>query len=119
MTTGMISPSSFAVLALKALQKSMMLTPAWPSAGPTGGAGVALPPGICSLICPTTFFIDLRPRSGPSLHQCASLGVNPRSAAEESLRSETASKLLHLQEVQFDRGRAPEDRDHHFERVPV
>src|SRR5688500_18146643 len=56
MTTGMISPSSFAVLALKALQKSMMLTPAWPSAEPTGGAGVAFPPGICSLTCPTTFF---------------------------------------------------------------
>src|SRR5262245_6727649 len=55
----MINPSSFPVLALKALQKSMMFTPAWPSAGPTGGAGVALPAGICSLICPTTFFMTL------------------------------------------------------------
>ena len=25
-----------------------MLTPCWPRAGPTGGAGVALPAGICS-----------------------------------------------------------------------
>src|SRR4029453_14547078 len=54
----MMRPSSFAVLALKALQKSMMLTPAWPSAGPTGGAGVAFPAGICSLIDPTTFFMQ-------------------------------------------------------------
>jgi hypothetical protein len=32
-TTGMISPASLAVLALKALQNSMMLTPCWPRAG--------------------------------------------------------------------------------------
>src|SRR6266446_8889284 len=57
-TTGMISPSwSLAdVLALNALQKSMMLTPWGPSAVPTGGAGVALPDGICSLTCAVTFF---------------------------------------------------------------
>jgi hypothetical protein len=36
------------VLALNALQNSMMLTPCGPSAVPTGGAGVALPAGICS-----------------------------------------------------------------------
>src|SRR5579862_565572 len=49
-TTGMISPSwSLAeVLALNALQNSMMLTPCGPSAVPTGGAGVALPAGICN-----------------------------------------------------------------------
>src|SRR4029450_5783622 len=56
----MIRPSSLAVFALKALQKSMMLTPAWPRAGPPGGAGVAFPAGICSLICPTTFFMALQ-----------------------------------------------------------
>src|SRR2546423_11717916 len=58
MTTGMIRPSwSFAeVLALNALQKSMMFTPCGPSAVPTGGAGVALPAGICSFTCPVTFF---------------------------------------------------------------
>src|SRR5215831_7427991 len=49
-TTGMINPSiSFwLVLALNCLQNSMMLICAWPSAGPTGGAGVALPAAICS-----------------------------------------------------------------------
>src|SRR3984957_10852583 len=49
-TTGMISPSwsLLDVLALNALQKSMMLTPCGPSAVPTGGAGVAFPAGICN-----------------------------------------------------------------------
>ena len=51
-TTGVRIPSPFAVRALKFLQKSMMFTPCWPSAGPTGGAGVALPAGMCSLMCP-------------------------------------------------------------------
>jgi hypothetical protein len=51
-TTGMISPSSFAVRALNALQKSMMFTPWGPSAVPTGGAGVALPAGIWSFTKP-------------------------------------------------------------------
>src|ERR1017187_1110463 len=57
-TTGMISPSwSLAdVLALNALQKSMMLTPCGPSAVPTGGAGVALPAGICNFTDAVIFF---------------------------------------------------------------
>src|SRR5688572_4238270 len=37
----------------------MMLTPCWPSAGPTGGAGFACPPGICSLISVRTFLAIL------------------------------------------------------------
>ena len=40
---GMIIPSSLAVLALKALQKSMILTPCCPNAGPIGGEGLAFP----------------------------------------------------------------------------
>src|SRR5713226_3514160 len=61
-TTGMISPSwSFAeVLALNALQNSMMLTPCGPSAVPTGGAGVALPAGICNFTWPVIFFAILK-----------------------------------------------------------
>ena len=45
-STGMIVPESCWVCALNALQKSMMLTPCWPRAGPTGGAGFAAPAGI-------------------------------------------------------------------------
>src|SRR5258707_5552814 len=55
MTTGMTVPVSLCVCALKALQNSMMLIPCWPSAGPTGGAGLAWPAGICSLIDPVIF----------------------------------------------------------------
>src|SRR5215208_6319544 len=56
MTTGIVVPMSFAVWALNALTNSMMLMPCWPSAGPTGGAGEACPPGACSLIVVSTFF---------------------------------------------------------------
>src|SRR5579872_2242344 len=34
----------------------MMFTPCWPSAGPTGGAGVAFPAAICSFTNAETFF---------------------------------------------------------------
>ncbi len=33
-----------------------MLTPCWPKAGPTGGAGFALPAMICNLTIALTFF---------------------------------------------------------------
>ena len=56
----MIVPVSACVRALNALQNSMMLTPCWPSAGPTGGAGFAAPAGICSLINVRTFFAIAR-----------------------------------------------------------
>ena len=55
-STGVMRPFWSAVCALNALQNSMMLTPCWPSAGPTGGAGFAWPPGIWSLIRVRTFF---------------------------------------------------------------
>src|SRR2546430_703695 len=63
----------------------MMLTPCWPSAGPTGGAGVALPAGIWSLTMATTFFM-----------------TPPR-----------ASDLFDLREVQFHRRLPAEDRHQH------
>jgi hypothetical protein len=50
MTTGRMSPACFWVAAFYSLQKAMMLTPRGPSAVPTGGAGLAWPAGICSLI---------------------------------------------------------------------
>src|SRR5881396_3223102 len=48
MTTGMTSPAWCCVRALNCLQNSMMLMPCCPRAGPTGGAGVALPALHCS-----------------------------------------------------------------------
>ena len=59
-TTGIGRPgSSFCVWALNALQNSMMFNPRWPSAGPIGGLGLALPAGTCNLMKPTTFFAML------------------------------------------------------------
>src|SRR3954471_22521122 len=46
----MIVPFWSCVCALNALQNSMMFTPCWPRAGPTGGAGLAAPAGTWSLI---------------------------------------------------------------------
>src|SRR5436190_18377462 len=87
----MIIPSPIlAVWALKFLQKSMMLTPCCPSAGPTGGAGVAFPAGMCSLTYPVIFLAML-----------------------ESLL--VPLQLLDLQEVQLDRRGAAEDRHHHLD----
>src|SRR5215475_3168460 len=81
MTTGMIRPSwSLAdVLALNALQNSIMLTPCGPRAVPTGGAGVAFPAGIWSFTIPVTFFAILTPvRSQPRPYGHGSLAVQPR-----------------------------------------
>src|SRR2546426_1627084 len=57
-STGTIRPSlaCACVAALNSLQNPMMLTPCWPSAGPTGGDGFAFPAGSCSFTIPVTFF---------------------------------------------------------------
>src|SRR5437667_9220392 len=85
-TTGRISPSWLAVCALNPLQNSMMLTPCWPSAGPTGGEGFALPAGIWSLTTAWTFFTWRHPSTRHS------------------------SESLHLVVLELDRGRPAEDR---------
>src|SRR5688572_24095209 len=56
-----MSPSCEFVWALKPLQNSMILTPCWPSAGPTGGEGLALPAVICSFTIAWTFFAMSEP----------------------------------------------------------
>src|SRR5579883_384788 len=101
MTTGMIRPSwSFAdVLALKALQKSMMLTPCGPSAVPTGGAGVAFPAGICSFTLPVTFFAMRNPLRAPR-----------RPVWRGPVRA--SLYLFYLQKFQFDGSGTAENRDH-------
>src|SRR5580704_8026088 len=93
-TTGMISPSwSFAeVFALKALQNSMMFTPCGPSAVPTGGAGVALPAGICSFTCAVTFF---------------------------AISSRLFLLLFYLQEIQLHRSGAAKNRNQYTQGVAL
>merc|ERR1712210_98441 len=55
-STGMTIPACCAVAALYSLQNPMMLTPLEPNAGPMGGAGLAFPASMASLITPVTFF---------------------------------------------------------------
>ena len=57
-STGTIQPVMLWVESLNCLQNSIELTWSWPSAGPTGGAGVACPAGICSLTIFMIFFFD-------------------------------------------------------------
>ena len=53
--TGMMVPTWDVVRSLYSLTNAMMLTPCWPRAGPTGGAGVALPASNWSLMMARTF----------------------------------------------------------------
>src|SRR5712691_3462036 len=108
----MMRPFSCAVCALNALQNSMMLTPCWPSAGPTGGAGFACPPGICSLMSVRTFFaICLLFRAAWLL-----LGVPDWSPARNSGPDLLPLvDLLHLVEPQLHRNLALEDVHEHLQ----
>src|SRR5262250_633221 len=80
MVTGIGAPGSiFCVCALNALQNSMMFNPRWPSAGPIGGLGFALPAGTCNLMKPTIFFAIfglLVGSSGPQVTARPPLGTN-------------------------------------------
>src|SRR6476660_4230226 len=105
----MISPSSFAVFALKFLQKSMMFTPCGPSAVPTGGAGVALPAAIWSFTSACIFFAI------PAYIANERFATKSRRARRLSFKcfvSFVSSwlDLFYLQEIQFHGRRAAEDR---------
>merc|ERR1719231_1190031 len=70
----------------------MMLTPAAPSAGTTGGAGLALPASSASLMIFVTFFAIIA-GSGARC-RCNTIGAAGRTATGISLRQ--ASLLLLL-----------------------
>src|SRR6266702_5881055 len=106
----------------------MMFRPRWPSAGPTGGDGLALPAGICSLIKPMIFFAMLKNLFGTRVRSVSS---NAPSSSFDYRRSSTAItrtvsakdgprrlarsakpdlQLFDLTEFQFDRRRTTENR---------
>src|SRR3954471_16702622 len=102
----MMRPFSCAVCALNALQNSMMFTPCWPSAGPTGGAGLAWPAVIWSLMIAASFFflggiplslVDVHPAEWRRPDACRASG-------------EARSDLGDLAERQLDRRLPAEDR---------
>src|SRR5690606_29567626 len=100
-STGMIKPGWPCVLALNCWQNSMLLTPCWPCAGPTGGAGLAAPAGTWSLMKPTTFFAIC------AFHRGRARRSPPRGWTAAAARSVS----LELRVVQFDRGRPAEEAD--------
>src|ERR1700679_3589798 len=113
----MISPgmSLFCVRALNCLQNSMMLTCAWPNAGPTGGAGVALPASICNFTWVCTFLIggiaitflrSAQKRAPKTIHKGTPTGTAPNF-------------FFFLAKLEFDGRRPPKDRHHHLERLAV
>src|SRR5437868_558123 len=106
----MISPSSsfWLVRALNCLQNSMMLICACPSAGPTGGAGVALPAAICNFTEPVTFFAI-------SLSYIEPCGNGRPRPFKPSNARQLLPLLLHLLELQLHRSRTSEDRNHHLQ----
>src|SRR5437868_4778422 len=89
MTVGIGAPfSSSCVAALNDLQNSMMLTPRWPSAGPIGGEGLAMPAGTCSLMYPVIFFAMVSLFCWPAFEKSRQ--------ARSSLVVQTAGPKAHL-----------------------
>src|SRR5579864_4620020 len=98
---------SLAVLALNCLQKSMMFRPCGPSAVPTGGAGVALPAGSCSLMVVCIFLAMSLPQ----------ILLNPsRSRGREGRNS---AQLFDAGKIEFDRSRAAEYRYGNFQAAVI
>src|SRR5438094_5181697 len=96
------------VASLYCRQNSMMLTPCWPSAVPTGGAGVAWPALICSLTRAMTF-LRLRLAALPMfVTSCGASG--PGQASHCSWLY-----LGDLVEAELDRCLPVEDADQHLQ----
>src|SRR5256885_6618609 len=95
--------------ALNCLQNSIMWICACPSAGPTGGAGVALPAAICNFTCPVTFFAMIPYLSAfIQLADAYSVSDEPMNRSPDypiALRD-----FLHLPKLQLHRRRPSKDR---------
>src|SRR4029453_10073572 len=79
----------------------MMLTPCWPSAGPTGGAGGAAPALIWSLMTAVNRFLG---------------GMTSFFSVDQLVvGTPEASDFADLVERQLDRSLAAEDRDQHLQ----
>src|SRR5579884_239298 len=108
-STGTTSPTWLAVRSLYSFTNCMMLTPCWPRAGPTGGAGVALPASICSFTTALTFFATEPPYA---CRPIASPGWSPgRRCGPTSCRG--LGNARHLEEVEFYGRLAAEEGDQH------
>src|SRR5207302_2612655 len=121
-STGMTWPAWAWVASLYCRQNSMMFTPCWPSAVPTGGAGVAWPALIWSLTSARTFLRLRGAGSAMFLHllrfeRPPPRGLPPWVGLLSTLRfgGVPASGLGHLIEGELDRGLPIEDVDEHLQ----
>src|SRR5438270_1534304 len=105
----MTLPRCDSVAALYALQNSMMLTPCCPSAGPTGGAGVAAPALIWSLMTAVNRFLG--GMTSFFVTGWNGLGAGPRPERSEGWGAPGPLNLADLVERQLDGRLAAEDGD--------
>src|SRR5882762_5625765 len=116
MTTGIFKSGSIcAVLALKALQNSMMFTPCWPNAGPIGGAGLAFPAGTCNLTYPVIFFAMIHFQLPVGNFQSGSL-IGGAASTQSAISSFFFRKrnFFYIKKIQLHRRRASKDRHRHL-----
>src|SRR5262249_38665853 len=98
-----------------------MFTPCWPSAGPTGGAGVACPPGHWSFtFAVTTLAIAARfllEGDGRSIQRVRSSGACHEARGWLTSYPGGLSDPLHLPVFEVDRGRPVEDDQHDLDQA--
>src|SRR3712207_5870947 len=92
----------------------MMLTPCWPSAGPTGGAGGAAPALIWSLMTAVNRFLGGMTSFFVTGWNGLVAGARRERASGDERRG-PPSDLLDLVERQLDLRLAAEDRDQHLQ----
>lgn len=96
-------------VAYNSLQKSMAFTPRAPSAGPTGGDGVALPAGT-TIFCNCLSFVSKRKESARIAHyelRCWCLRHNGRMQVRVAIRiSASGLESLGVSKVVQGRGRS-------------
>src|ERR1700712_6073247 len=105
----------------------MMLTPCWPSAGPTGGAGGAAPALICSLTtADSRLFFGGSPTASSLIHRSTgrvrTYGPASPPAPWKERRGTlwcSRSDLRDLVEPELDRGLAAEDGDQDLDLLGV
>src|SRR6185503_7891514 len=109
MITGSTRPIWSFVLSLNCLTNRPMLTPCWPRAGPTGGAGVAWPPGHWSFTFAVITLAIVVSRAGRTGGRDGRLAVPaPRSRSCACPDSDP----FHLPVFEVDRRRPVEDDQH-------
>src|SRR5436309_11286007 len=117
-STGMVVPFISLVRSLNCITNWPMLTPCCPSAGPTGGAGVAWPPGHWSFTFAVTTLairlLSLR-KVGTAHHAfIPSPKLKSQVVGSDHPQGDWRSDPLDLPVFEVHRGRPVEDDQHHL-----